>query len=403
MKGEPVYVFDAVRTPRGLAKDTGALHGTKPVELVKQLLVALAARTKLDPAAVEDVVLGVSTQVGDQGANVARTAVLYAGWPDTVPGMTVGRWCASGLDAIATAATKVASGLAGLVVAGGVESMSRVGILADQGAWFSDPAVAKATRFVPLGVAADLVATLDGRTREELDAVAVRSHARAAAATREGRFARSLVPVRGPDGAVVLDRDEAIREGITAEKLAKLAPAFAELGAAFGDRVATKRYPEIGAVNHLHTVGTSPGMADAASLVLVGSLAAGAAHGLTPRARLAGYASVARDPVEMLGAPAPATRAALAQAGRTPAELDVVEMNESFAASVLRFERELELDPARVNPNGGAIAMGHPLGATGGLLVATLLDELDRQGAALGAVAIPAGAGLASALVLARS
>jgi acetyl-CoA C-acetyltransferase len=396
------YVFAARRTPRGAAKETGALRGVKPVELVAQLLAAMRAEHGLDPAKVDDLVLGCSTQVGDQGANLAKIALLYSGWPDDVSGMTVNRFCISGLEAVAIASAKVTSGMCDLVLAGGVESMSRVPMMSDRGAWFADAEVAKATRFVHMGIAADLIASLDGRTREELDRVAVRSHARAAAAAREGRFARSIVPVKDRDGRVLLDRDECVREGITEEKLARFPSAFAELGQTGGDALALSRYPQLAKVDHHHTVGTAPAMVDGASLVLVGSLEAGRALGLSPRAKIAAYATHASDPVAMLGSPAPATRKALAMARRELRDVMLFEHNESFAGTVLRYERELEIDPERSNACGGAIALGHPLGATGGILVGTILDEMERRDVGLGVVAICAGAGLGAAMVLER-
>ena len=397
------YVFEAIRTPRGAAKETGALHAVKPVSLVAGLLRAIAERTRIDPARVEDLILGCSTAYGDQGGNIAKTALLFAGWPESVSGMTVNRYCISGLEAVAVAAAKVASRAAELVLAGGVESMSRVPMMADRASWFADPEIARATRFVHMGIAADLIATLDGRTREELDDVAVRSHARAAAAAREGRFARSIVPVRDAAGDVVLDRDETVREGLTKEKVARLPPAFVDIGAAGHDAVALAAHPEAAAIAHLHTVATSPAMVDGASLVLVGTLEAGRALGLAPRARVVSYATCSSDPVVMLGSPAPATRKALARARRDVEDVGLFEHNESFAATMLRYERELGLDPERVNPNGGALALGHPLGATGGILVGALLDEMDRRQVETGVVALCAGAGLGAAMVLARS
>jgi acetyl-CoA C-acetyltransferase len=394
------FVFEALRTPRGAAKDTGALRGVRPVELVAQLLSALRERAGLDPARVDDLILGCATQVGDQGACIAKAALLWAGWPHAVAGATVNRLCTSGLEAIAMAAGKVSSGQADLVIAGGVESMSRVPMMADKGAWFADPDVARATRFVHMGVAADAVATLDGRSREDLDRVAMRSHERAARATDEALFARSLVPVRDADGKVLLDRDETIRPGLTLDKLGKLAPAFAEMN---GKDVVKAVHPEIATLRHVHTVGTSPAMTDGASVVVVGTREAGKALGLVPRARIASYAAIGSDPVTMLTAPAPATTKALAKAGRSISDVALFECNESFAATLLRFERTLDVDPERVNPLGGAIAMGHPLGATGGILVATLLDELERREHELGVVAMCAGMGLGAAMVLERT
>lgn len=394
------FVFEAVRTPRGvLRKGGGALSSVKPVRLVGVLLEALGQRG-VDPSRVDDVVLGCSTQIGDQGANVAKAALLVAGWPEEVPAVTLNRLCISGLEAVATAAAKVASGQADVVVAGGVESMSRVPMMSDKGAWFADPEVAEASRFVHMGVAADLIATLDGRSRERLDAFAVESHARAVRAAREGWSARSLVPVHDAEGKVLLATDDGPRETSLA-KLAAFPPAFAELAAPSATMV-RRRYPTVERVEALHTVGTSPQMADGASLVVVATLEAGRAMGLSPRARVASYASVSSEPIAMLTGPSAAVKRAAERAGRRIADLDVIEHNESFAATCLRFEKDLEIDPAKINPLGGSIALGHPLGATGGMLVGTLVDELERRNAKLGAVAMCAGAGLAAAMVVER-
>jgi acetyl-CoA C-acetyltransferase len=396
------YIYDAIRTPRGAGKAGGGLSGVRPVALLAGLYRELAARTGVDPAVIDDIVLGCVTQVGEQGANLAKVAALYAGWSDRVPGMTLDRFCASGLDAVNLAAAKVSSGMEDLVVAGGVESMSRVPMMSDQGAWYSDPEVARATGFVHMGVSADLIATLDGVTRAQCDAWALRSHARASAARREGHFARSLVPVRDGSGAVVLERDEWIREGLTAEKLAALPAVFAEAGRRGGDAIALGRYPEAGAIAHVHTVASAPGVVDGAALVLIGNKAAGERYGLRARARVRSYANASVEPVVMLTAPAPATRKALARAGMSIGDVDRYEMNESFSAVVLRYLRELELDADRVNVDGGAIALGHPLGATGAVLLGTLLDALERDDRAVGVVAMCAGAGLGAATVIER-
>lgn len=396
------WIFEAVRTPRGvIRKGAGALSNVKPVKLVGGLLEALSGRG-LDPALVDDVVLGCSTQVGDQGSNVAKTALLCAGWPEHVPAQTVSRLCISGLEAVAIAAAKVGSGQCDVVLAGGVESMSRVPMMADKGAWFADPEVARASRFVHMGVSADLIATLDGRTREDLDRVALESHARAAAAAREGRGARSIVPVRDDAGAIVLAHDDGVREGLSLEKLRAFPPAFADFGEASAG-VVRERYPEVDALRHIHSVATSPQTCDGAALVVLATLEAGRAMGLEPRARVASYAAIASEPVSMLTGPGAATRRALDRAGRRTDDVALFEHNESFAATCLRFQDELAVDPARVNPLGGAIALGHPLGATGGMLVGTLVDELVRRDARTGVVAMCAGAGLAAAMVLERA
>lgn len=396
------FVYEAIRTPRGAGKPGGGLSGVRPVELLAGLFRELTARTAIDSAAIDDVVLGCVTQVGEQGANLAKVAALYAGWSEHVSGMTLDRFCASGLDAVNLAAAKVASGMEDLVVAGGVESMSRVPMMSDQGAWFADPEVARATGFVHMGISADLIATLDGVTREQCDAWALRSHERAAAARAAGRFARSLVPVHDAGGAVLLDRDEWIREGLSAAKLAALNPAFAEAGAKGGDAVARAKYPQAGEVRHVHTVASAPGVVDGAALVLVGNRAAGEKHGLRPRARVRAFANASAEPTIMLTAPAPATRKALAKAGLGVGDVGRFEMNESFSAVVLRYLRELELDPERVNVDGGAIAMGHPLGATGAVLLGTLLDGMERDGVGVGVVAMCAGAGIGAATVIER-
>jgi acetyl-CoA C-acetyltransferase len=399
--GLDAYVYDAVRTPRGAGRDTGALHGVKPIELLVPLYRALAARNDVPADAVDDVVLGCSVQTGEQGANLAKISALYAGLPESVSGVTLNRFCASGLDAVSYAALKVHSGMERLVLAGGVESLSRVPLFADGGPWFADPAVAAATRFVHMGVAADLVATLEGLTRADCDAWALSSQRRAAAARDQGRFDRSLVPMIDGDGRVRLDSDECIRDGVTAEKLAALPPAFAELDAAALPLVRA-RYPALDAVVAVHTVASAPALADGASLLLVGNRAAGAQFGLRPRARIRAFANLGVEPVAMLTGPAAATLKALRAAGLAVADIDLFECNESFAATVLTFVRRLGVDSERVNVNGGAIALGHPLGASGGMLVATLIDELERRGQARGVATICAGAGIAAALVVER-
>jgi acetyl-CoA C-acetyltransferase len=387
------WVFDTVRTPRAVLRKGGsALSGVKPVRLVGVLLDALLERG-VDAARVDDLILGCSTQIGDQGANVAKAALLCAGWPDVVPGTMVNRLCISGLEAVAIAAAKVAGGQCDVVLAGGVESMSRVPMMSDKGAWFADPEVAKASRFVHMGVSADLIATLDGRTREELDAVAVTSHERAARATP------SLVPVRAEDGTTLLASDDGVRAGTTLEKLAALPVAFADYGAVSSGLV-RERYPALDGVKHLHTVATSPQTADGASLVVIATLEAGRAMGLEPRARVASYVALSSEPVAMLTGPSAATRRALERAGRSLGEVAAFEHNESFAATCLRYQKDLDIDETRINPRGGAIALGHPLGATGGMLVGTLVDELSRG--QIGVVAMCAGAGLAAAMVIER-
>ncbi len=400
MSLENVFVYHALRTPRGAAKESGSLHAWRPVSLLKALLHELGERG-LQPDAVDDFLLGCSTQVGDQGANLAQTALRYAGFDQRVPGGTLNRFCCSGLDALRYAAAQVESGMASAVLAGGVESMSRVPMFADRGAWFADPEVATKTGFVHMGVAADVVATRHGIQREACDAFALRSHRRAAQAEAEGRFV-SRVILRA-EAADAFAHDECIRPQLSAQKLAALPSAFEQLGRdSGGHALACARYG-LAQIDPVHTVGTSPAMCDAASLLVVGGGRLAARLGRPPRARLRGISSLSSDPVCMLEGPAEAVRRACHHAGCTPEDLDLLECNESFAATALHTQRLLQTADDAFNPNGGAIAMGHPLGATGGVLVSTLLDELERRDARLGAVVIPAGGGIAMAAVFERS
>ncbi|TDC26658.1 acetyl-CoA C-acetyltransferase [Streptomyces sp. 8K308] len=398
------YVYEAIRTPRGRGKANGSLHGTKPVDLVTGLIGELLRRLPgLDPAAVDDVVLGVVSPVGDQGSDIARVAALAAGLPDTVAGVQENRFCASGLEAVNLAAAKVRSGWEELVVAGGVESMSRVPIGSDGGAWFEDPMTSMAIGYVPQGVGADLIATLDGFSRRDVDEYAAESQARAAAAWKDGRFDRSVVPVLDRAGVPVLERDEHLRPGTTAESLAALKPSFAALGEAGGfDAVALRKYHWLERIDHVHHAGNSSGIVDGAALTLIGSRAAGERFGMTPRARVVSAAVSGSEPTIMLTGPAPATRKALARAGLTIDDIDLVEINEAFAAVVLRFMREFGLGPDRVNVNGGAIALGHPLGATGAMILGTLLDELERRDLRRGLVTLCVGGGMGVATVVER-
>jgi len=372
------------------------------VHLITGLLGELQRRSGLDPAAVEDVILGCVTPIGEQGANIARTAVLAAGWDQRVPGVQLNRFCASGLEAVNLAAAMVRSGWEHLVLAGGVESMSRVPIGSDGGALMDDPEISQAVGFVPQGIGADLIATLDGFNREELDAFAVESQRRAATARAEGRFARSIVPVRDASGQVLLAEDEHIRPGTTLEALAKLPPAFAQLGASGFDAVALRRYPHLERIEHLHTAGNSSGIVDGAALVLVGSEARGRALGLTPRARIVSVAVVGSEPTIMLTGPAPAARLALERAGLRFDDIDLFEINEAFAAVVLHFQRETGVDLERINVNGGAIALGHPLGATGAMILGALLDELERRNGRYGLAALCVGGGMGIATIIER-
>ncbi|MEV6964234.1 acetyl-CoA C-acetyltransferase [Hamadaea sp. NPDC051192] len=398
------FIYDALRTPRGRGKPNGSLHGVKPVSLVVGLIEETLRRLpSLDPQVIDDIVLGVVSPLGDQGSDIAKTAALVAGLPDTVAGMQLNRFCASGLEAVNVAAQKVRSGWEDLVLAGGVESMSRVAMGSDGGAWAQDPETNFDTGFVPQGIGADLIATLDGYDRDVVDGYALQSQARAAKAWANGYFARSVVPVRDRNGLTVLDRDEHIRADSTAEGLAALRPSFAGIGEKAGfDAVALQKYHWVEAINHVHTAGNSSGIVDGASLVVVGSEAAGKAAGLTPRARIVATALSGADPTIMLAGPAPATRKALAKAGLTVADLDLVEMNEAFAAVVLRFVADMGLSMDIVNVNGGAIAMGHPLGATGGMILGTLLDELERRGGRYGLATLCVGGGMGIATVIER-
>ncbi|GAA2365816.1 acetyl-CoA C-acetyltransferase [Dactylosporangium salmoneum] len=398
------FIYDALRTPRGRGKPTGSLHGVKPVSLVAGLIEETLRRMPgLDPALIDDIVLGVVSPLGDQGADIAKTAALVAGLPDTVAGLQLNRFCASGLEAVNIAAQKVRSGWEDLVLAGGVESMSRVPMGSDGGAWALDPETNFDTGFVPQGVGADLIATLDGYDRDVVDGYALQSQARAAKAWANGYFARSVVPVRDRNGLVVLDRDEHIRPDSTAEGLAALPASFAGIGDLGGfDAVALQKYHWVERIDHVHTAGNSSGIVDGASLVVVGSEAAGAAAGLTPRARIVATALSGADPTIMLTGPAPAARKALGKAGLRAEELDLVEINEAFAAVVLRFMADLGLSADIVNVNGGAIAMGHPLGATGAMILGTLVDELERRGGRYGLATLCVGGGMGIATVIER-
>ncbi len=400
---EPL-IFDAIRTPRGKGKVNGSLHATKPVDLVVGLMhEALSRNPELDPNRVDDVVLGCVTPIGDQGADIAKTAAIKAGLPDTVAGVQLNRFCASGLEAVNIAAQKVASGWEDLVLAGGVESMSRVPMGSDGGAWAMDPETAYDTSFVPQGISADLIATVEDFSRDDVDAYAVRSQERAAAAQADGRFAGSVVPVLDINDQVVLDHDEFIRPGTTVETLAGLKPSFAAIGDMGGfDAVALQKYHWVEKINHVHTPGNSSGIVDGASLVVVGNEKTGSELGLRARAKILATAVSGADPTIMLTGPAPASRKALAKAGLTADDIDLVEINEAFAAVVLRFVRDMGFDMDRVNVNGGAIAMGHPLGATGGMILGTLVDELERQNKRYGLATLCIGGGMGIATVVER-
>ncbi|MET8039397.1 acetyl-CoA C-acetyltransferase [Micromonospora sp. NPDC005215] len=398
------YVFDAVRTPRGRGRDTGALHGVKPISLVVGLIDALRERNPgLDVGRLEDLLLGIVTPVGEQGGNLARAAALLAGLPDQVGGVQLNRFCASGLEAVNTAAARIRSGWEHLLLAGGVESMSRVPMGSDGGAWITDPQTTLATSFVPQGISADLIATLEGFTRDDVDGYALRSQERAAKAWAGGHFARSVVPVRDGNGLDILTVDEHPRPDTTRETLARLTPSFAALGEAAGfDAVALQKFHWLEAIDHVHHAGNSSGIVDGAALVLIGSAQVGRDLGLTPRARIVSAAVSGADPTLMLTGPIPATHKALAAAGLTVADIDLFEFNEAFAAVVLKYVRDLGLDPDRVNVNGGAIALGHPLGATGAMLIGTAVDELERRDLRRAVVTLCIGGGMGVATVLER-
>ena len=397
------FIYDHVRTPRGRGRPDGSLHAITPISLASQVLVALRERVEFDTALVDDVVLGCVSPIGEQGADVARVAAIHADYAETVPGKQLNRFCASGLEAVNTAAAQVMAGQSDLVIGGGVESMSRVPMGSDGGAWAVDPQVAWSSYFVPQGISADLIATMDGYSREMLDAYALQSQQRAAQAWQDGRFARSVVPVRDQIGEIALDRDEYMRPTTTMADLAKLKPAFTVPGEQAGfDAVALLRYPQVEAIDHRHTAGNSSGIVDGAAAVLVGSKRIGRKLGVKPRARIRAFASIGSEPTIMLTGPTPAARKVLKRAGMTPGDIDLWEINEAFAAVVLRYQREMGLDPERVNVNGGAIAMGHPLGATGAIVLGIALDELERRGLATALVTLCVGAGMGTATIIER-
>ncbi|MGH3384951.1 MAG: acetyl-CoA C-acetyltransferase [Nocardioidaceae bacterium] len=397
-------VYEAIRTPRGRGKKTGALHEVKPVQLMVGLIDELRRRLPdLDPAAIDDLVLGCVTPIGDQGADIAKTAALAAHLPETVGGVQLNRFCASGLEAVNQAAGRVRSGWEDLILAGGVESMSRVPMASDGGAWAMDPETAFRTDFVPQGIGADLIATIGGWDRPAVDAYAAESQARAAKSIANGYFARSVVPVVDRNGLTILDHDEFVRPGTSVESLAGLQPSFAAIGEHGGfDAVALEKYHWVEKINHVHHAGNSSGIVDGAALVAVGSAEVGERFGLTPRARILATAVSGAEPTIMLTGPAPATRKALAKAGLGVDDIDLFEMNEAFAAVVMRFMQDLDLPHEKVNVNGGAIAMGHPLGATGAMILGTLIDELERRDQRYGLATLCVGGGMGVATVVER-
>ncbi|MDX3655897.1 acetyl-CoA C-acetyltransferase [Streptomyces sp. ID05-26A] len=394
-------IFDAVRTPRGKGK-RGSLHSVKPVELAAGVLRALSERNSLDTSAVDDVVLGVVSPLGEQGGDIARTAVLAAGWDQRPAGVQLNRFCASGLESVNLAAAKVASGFEDLVVAGGVESMSRVPMGSDGGAWAIDPQTNFDLSFVPQGVSADLIATLEGFSRTDVDAWAARSHARAFEAQKNGWFERSVVPVVDQNGTVVLKEDETIRPESTVESLGRLKPSFQFHGDLGYDTVAIDRYPTVERISHVHTPGNSSQIVDGAAAMLIGSPAAGQSLGLTPRARIVSVAVVGTEPTIMLTGPAPSARKALDKAGLSVEDIDLFEVNEAFSSVVLKFLRDMDIPEDKVNVNGGAIALGHPLGATGCMILGTLLDELERRDLRRGLATLCVGGGMGIATIIER-
>ncbi|WP_323119848.1 acetyl-CoA C-acetyltransferase [Burkholderia alba] len=396
------YLYDAVRTPRGKGKKDGSLHQATPVWLLSTLLHALRERNALDTALVDDVVLGCVTPIGEQGADIARTAVLDAGWAESVAGVTLSRFCGSGLEALNLATAKIASGMEEMVVAGGVESMSRWPMGSDGGAWFMDPRINASLGFVPQGISADLIATLEGFSRQDLDAFAAGSHQRAARAWDEGRFARSVVAVQDLNGMTLLARDETIRPGASVDSLAKLSPSFEMIGSMGFDATALDKYTTVEKIRHAHHAGNASGIVDGAALLLVGSKEAGIKAGLKPRARVRMASVTGSEPTIMLTGPTAASRKALGKLRMTAADIDLWEINEAFAVVPLKTARDLGLPPDRVNVNGGAIAMGHPLGATGAILVGTALDELERTGRATALATLCIGAGMGIATIIER-
>jgi len=396
------YIYDAVRTPRGKGKKDGSLHEITGLSLAAQVLEALRDRNDLDTSRVDDVILGCVTPIGELGADIARTAVLSAGWAQTTAGVQVNRFCASGLEAVNMAAAKVKSGEADFAVGGGVEAMSRVPMGSDGGAWPVDPSSAFPTWFVPQGVSADMIATKYGFSRDDVDAYSMESHRRAAAAWADGRFSRSVVPVKNQLGLVQLDRDETIRPNTDMQTLGALNPSFAMMGEMAFDAVINQRYPEVERVNHVHTPGNSSGIVDGSAGVLIGTLEAGQALGLKPRARIVGAASIGSEPSIMLTGPEFVTKKLLGKLGMTTADIDVWELNEAFAAVVLRYMQALDIPHDRMNVNGGGISMGHPLGATGAMITGIALDELERSDKSTALVTLCIGGGMGTATVIER-
>jgi acetyl-CoA C-acetyltransferase len=396
------YIYDALRTPRGKGKSGGALYETKPINLLGACLGALQQRNGLDTSEIDDLIAGCVTPADDQGYNIAKAALLYAGWSESVPGFQINRFCASGLEAVNLAAMKISSGWEHAVVAGGVESMSRTPMGSDGGALLFDPEVMNKVRHVPQGISADLIATIEGYSREQLDEYALLSQQRAHHAWENGFFAKSIIPISDRNGLVILDRDEHLRPDTTLAKLAALPPAFTQTGRHGFDVMAIQNYPQVEKIRHVHTAGNSSGIVDGAALVLVGAKEKGEALGWKPRAKIRSVASVSVEPTIMLTGPAPASNKALRLAKMNASDIDLWEMNEAFASAVLKFQNEMAIDMEKLNVNGGAIAMGHPLGATGAMLLGTLLDELERRDLNTGLVTLCVGGGMGVATIIER-
>jgi len=397
------FIYDHVRTPRGRGKADGALHEVTALNLAAQALSAVKDRNELDPALVDDVVLGCVDPVGEAGGDIARASALAAGFGDQVPGVQINRFCASGLDAVNFAAAEVMSGQHQMTIGGGVESMSRVGIGASGGAWPVDPSIAVTTYFLPQGISADLIATKYGFSRDDVDAYAVESQKRAAKSWEEGRFKNSVVPVKDVNGLTILAKDEHMRPSTTMQTLAALQPSFVQMGEMAGfDAVAVQRYPEVEAINHVHTPGNSSGIVDGAAAVLIGSKEAGKAAGLKPRARIKAFANIGSEPAIMLTGPIPVTEKVMKKAGMKKKDIDLWELNEAFASVVLRYMQALDIPHDQITVNGGAIAMGHPLGATGAMILGTVLDELERQDKETALVTLCIGIGMGTATIIER-
>jgi acetyl-CoA C-acetyltransferase len=397
------YIYDHLRSPRGRGKVGGALNPITPINLLTQVLTGLRDRNDLDTSILDDVIMGCVGPVGEQGANIARVAAINAGYAESVPGKQINRFCSSGLEAMNAGAAQIMAGQATAIVGGGIESMSRVPMMSDGGAWAIDPQVAYRSYFVPQGISADLIATLHGYSREDCDAYAVESHRRAAHAGQNGYFEKSVLPIVNHIGEVVLDHDETVRGDATMESLGALKPAFEQIGAQAGfDDVAIQKYPEVERIEHVHTAGNSSGIVDGAAAILVGNAEAGERMGLKPRARIRAFASIGSEPTIMLTGPAPASRKALKLAGMNPSDIDLWELNEAFASMVLRFMDELGVPHDILNVNGGAIAMGHPLGATGAYVLGILLDEMERRDLETGLVSLCIGAGMGTTTIIER-